>query len=149
MPVNGIKQAIERRSEGKAVPQVAFSDQPAQESGLAYKTKNFGEEESPRLMNSRQSAQGSGLTIGLTNNINKTLIRGGAPPVAPIEENIPLLRKYLVDLFKDVFDKNKAPFPAMKGKDLHIHLKEADVEPYAVHTPLPSRFTFRRLFWNC
>ena len=69
-------------------------------------------------------------------SLTKSLIGAGAPPVAPIEENIPLLRKSLVEKFKDVFDKNRIPFPAMKGKELHIHLINKDIEPYAAHTPL-------------
>ena len=57
-------------------------------------------------------------------------------PYPPIEDNIPLLREWLVNEFKaDVFNEDRIPFPAMKGVDVHIHLVDKDVTPYAVHTP--------------
>ena len=57
-------------------------------------------------------------------------------PYPPTEENIPLLRKWLVNEFKqDVFNEDRIPFPAMKGEDQHIHLIDSSAPAYAVHTP--------------
>ena len=117
--VNSCQSVLDR-----ALPQVSLCD-PAQKS-----------------MNSCQSVLDSNSLM--TSDLSKSLIRGGAPPVAPVEENIPLLKKYLINQFKDVFDKNRIPFPAMKGKDLHIHLIDSDVEPYAVHTPVPVAFHLKQ-----
>ena len=58
-------------------------------------------------------------------------------PFKLTEENIPKLRAWLVDHFKDsVFATNKTPFPVMSGISHRIHLKET-AEPFAIHTPIP------------
>ena len=52
------------------------------------------------------------------------------------ESSVPLLKKYIIDAFKDsAFDKS-APFPILNHKPGHIHLKP-NAEPYAVHCPIP------------
>ena len=66
------------------------------------------------------------------------------PPFAPVDENISLLKQWLIDEFKkDVFNGDRVPFPSMKGKDLHIHLIDKDAPAYAVHTPTPIAFHFQ------
>ena len=58
-------------------------------------------------------------------------------PYPPVEDNVSLLRDWLVRQFKeDVFNENRIPFPSMRGRDQHIHLINEHVVPHAVHTPL-------------
>ena len=82
--------------------------------------------------------------VGPTTEVVHVRIPEVNPPVAPTEENIPALRKFLIDTFKTVFDKERVPFPAMRGKDLHIHLIDANAEPFSVHTPLPVPFHLQK-----
>ena len=150
LPIDGPSMA--GRNEGRALPQVSYVHTAQEPDPQVQGTTDDGGTESEVLpqvsyvhtaqesVNSRQSVHGSSYMLNSTGNLSKSLIRGGAPPFAPIEQNIPLLKKYLIGQFKDVFDKSRIPFPAMKGKDLHIHLVDTNVEPYAVHTPVPVAF---------
>ena len=56
-------------------------------------------------------------------------------PVAPIEENIPKLRKYLIDCFaSSVFNQQK-PFPKLSTPPARIHLKEDFAIPKPAYQP--------------
>ena len=57
-------------------------------------------------------------------------------PYPPTESSIPILRKYIVDSFRDSALDRSPPFPKMKTTKGHIHLKPNAV-PYAVHSPIP------------
>ena len=63
-------------------------------------------------------------------------------PFAPIEENIPKLKKWLIDSFSSVFIPPEGTLPTMDCKEHHIHLKEGAI-PYAVHSPIPSPHHWR------
>ena len=49
--------------------------------------------------------------------------------------NVPKLKDHLIRSFPKVFEKPK-PFPEMKCKPVHIHLKDG-AKPHAIHTPIP------------
>ena len=70
---------------------------------------------------------------------NSTRLPPEAPkqiPFAPTEENIPKLKKYIIDAFAaSAFDRSP-PFPSMTTKTAHIHLKDNSI-PAAQHTPIP------------
>ena len=57
-------------------------------------------------------------------------------PHAFVESSIPVLKKYIIDAFKDTAFSKDPPFPAMNHRKGHIHLKP-DAIPYAVHSPIP------------
>ena len=90
----------------------------------------------PNPMYSRQdTSQVSGIT-------KESLPRTNPPekpnkiPYAPTPENIPKLKKYLLDKFATSTFNKSAPFPSMKTTPAHIHLKP-DAVPYARHSPIP------------
>ena len=56
-------------------------------------------------------------------------------PHPPTDENIPKLKRYLVEKFPSVFKKS-TPFSEMKCKPVRIHLKDG-ATPFARHTPIP------------
>ena len=58
-------------------------------------------------------------------------------PFNPTEENIDKLKSWLVDNFKESVFREEKPLSVMTGKDHHIHLKNQDVEPFAVGSPIP------------
>ena len=45
-------------------------------------------------------------------------------PHNDIDENIPLLEKWLLETFKDVFNTKRHPLAVMSGKPQHIHIQE-------------------------
>ena len=57
-------------------------------------------------------------------------------PYVFTETNIPLLKQYIIDSFKDSAFNSSPPFPVMNHRKGHIHLK-SDAIPYAVHSPIP------------
>ena len=58
-------------------------------------------------------------------------------PYPPTEENIPLLHKYLLQVFsRSTFNVDAKPLPTMSGPPFHIHLEDEPVK-HAVHTPAP------------
>ena len=57
-------------------------------------------------------------------------------PHPPVESSIPLLRKYIVDNFRDSALDRSPPFPKMKTTKGHIHLQPNAI-PFAVHSPIP------------
>ena len=57
-------------------------------------------------------------------------------PHPPTVENVPLLKQYILDSFKNSAFNNDPPFPTMNAKPAHIHLKP-DAIPHAVHSPIP------------
>ena len=67
-------------------------------------------------------------------------IAGGAPeklPYNPTEDNVPLLKQYLLQRFSGTtFNVSRKPFPVMNGAPHHIHLLP-DAVPHAYHTPIP------------
>ena len=78
----------------------------------------------------------------LSSNANDNGYRRSPPerpttmPYPPTEDNVPALRQYLLDKFKNsAFDKS-APFPILDSKPGHIFLKP-DAIPHACHTFIP------------
>ena len=79
---------------------------------------------------------------------NSDLVSGGdaplrKPPPRPlhapcefIESAVPVLKRYIIDSFKDSAFCKEPPFPAMKHSKGHIHVKPGAI-PYAVHSPIP------------
>ena len=63
-------------------------------------------------------------------------------PYPPTEENVPKLKQFLVDTFKETAFNKSTPFPAMETKPVHIHLKENAV-PHAHHVPIPVPFHWK------
>ena len=58
-------------------------------------------------------------------------------PFPPTPENVPKLKKYIVDKFsKSAFNADDTPFPALSTPPFKVHLKP-DAVPHAVHTPIP------------
>ena len=57
-------------------------------------------------------------------------------PFEPVPENVPKLKKYILDQFASSTFNRSAPFPEMKTPPARIHLKP-DAIPYARHTPIP------------
>lgn len=57
-------------------------------------------------------------------------------PHPPVESSIPVLRKYIVDHFRNSALDRSPPFPKMNTTKGHIHLKP-DAVPFAVHSPIP------------
>ena len=57
-------------------------------------------------------------------------------PYPPVESNVPKLRQYIVEKFKDSAFDRSAPFPKMNTKQGHIYLKP-DAVPHAVYSPIP------------
>ena len=58
-------------------------------------------------------------------------------PYPAIPENIPKLKKWLLDSFSETtFNTRASVLPVMSGKPHKIHLKEG-VIPFAAHTPIP------------
>ena len=83
-------------------------------------------------------------TTGRTRDVSKDLpLRPQQTPYPPTVENIPKLKKWLVDSFeKTAFSKidEDGNFPFMlAGPPAHIHLKEGAV-PRARHNPIPVPF---------
>ena len=59
--------------------------------------------------------------------------RPNALPFEPTEENIPMLKQYIIEQFsKSAFDRT-APFPIITGPPAHIHLRP-DAKPSQRHT---------------
>ena len=57
-------------------------------------------------------------------------------PYAPTEDNVPLLKQWLLERFSGTtFNVSRRPFPIMSGKPHHIHLLPGAV-PHAYHTPI-------------
>ena len=80
-------------------------------------------------------------------NINKSKPKQSATsrphiPYSFVESSVPVLKKYIIDAFKDTAFSREPPFPAMNHRKGHIHLK-ADAIPYAVHTPIPVPHHFK------
>ena len=57
-------------------------------------------------------------------------------PYSPVESSVPVLRKYIIDSFRDSALDRSPPFPKMKTTKGHIHLQPNAV-PFAVHSPIP------------
>ena len=57
-------------------------------------------------------------------------------PFPPTEENIPKLKNWLLEHFKESVFTKSTPFRSMKCKPVHIHLKP-DAVPHARHVPVP------------
>ena len=57
-------------------------------------------------------------------------------PFPPLRENVPKLKKYIVDQFGSSAFNDSPPFPNLSGPDGKIHLKPNPV-PKAVHSPIP------------
>lgn len=57
-------------------------------------------------------------------------------PYNDIDENIPLLEKWLLETYKDVFNTERHPLAVMSGKPQHIHIQE-NAAPTAIHSPIP------------
>ena len=65
------------------------------------------------------------------------ITRPDRTPYPPIDENIDLLQKWLLDTFsKSTFNVSAKPLPTMSGPPLHIHLAKDAIE-YRAHTPVP------------
>ena len=64
-----------------------------------------------------------------------------AMPCSATKANIHKLKDHLISSFPTVFEKPK-PFPEMKCKPVHIHLKE-NAKPHAIHTPIPVPIHWR------
>ena len=62
-------------------------------------------------------------------------------PCSATKANIHKLKDHLISSFPTVFEKPK-PFPEMKCKPVHIHLKE-NAKPHAIHTPIPVPIHWR------
>ena len=56
-------------------------------------------------------------------------------PYPATTANVPKLKDHLIRSFPKVFEKSN-PFPEMKCKPVHIHLKDG-AKPHAIHTPIP------------
>jgi hypothetical protein len=64
-------------------------------------------------------------------------------PFPATEENIPKLKKYLVDKFNDTVFNKSSPFRSMNCVPAHIHLKE-DAKPHAIHSPFSIPMHWRQ-----
>ena len=72
----------------------------------------------------------------ISNGDTESLDRPISMPYPPTEENIPKLKAFLLDKFRDSVFSKSTPFRSMKCKPAHIHLK-SDAVPYATHVPIP------------
>ena len=64
-------------------------------------------------------------------------------PFAPISENVPQLKQYIVKSFaSSAFNSSDVPFPALPPPHAKLYLKSNPV-PYAMHTPIPVAHHFR------
>ena len=64
-------------------------------------------------------------------------------PYPLLEENIPKLKQYFRDKFRDTAFNRTWPFPAMPMPPAHIHLNE-NAKSYAHHTPIPIPFHWKK-----
>ena len=58
-------------------------------------------------------------------------------PYSPVESSVPVLRKYIIDSFRDSALDRSPPFPKMKTTKGHIHHLQPNAVPFAVHSPIP------------
>ena len=94
------------------------------------------------------------LEVAAASNSERKMATGSAQPTLPprpkknpflpMEDNVPLLEKWLLDKFSDTtFNVNADQLPTMKGKPHKIHLKE-DAVPVAAHTPIPIPYHWKK-----
>ena len=65
-------------------------------------------------------------------------------PYPPTPENIPKLKTYLLEQFRNTTFNNKSSFPAMNSKPAHIHLNPS-AKPNARHTPIPILIRWKQV----
>ena len=65
-------------------------------------------------------------------------------PYDAVDQNTPLLEKWLLENFSSVFNAEKYPLAVMSGKLHHIHLQENTV-PTATHSPNRFLYTGRKM----
>ena len=69
--------------------------------------------------------------------------RPKALPFPPVEENVPMLEKWLLDKFgKLCFDIDIEPLPPMNTKEQHFHLQK-DHRVYTARTPIPVAYHWK------
>jgi transposase InsO family protein len=68
--------------------------------------------------------------------------RPTALPFAATEENVPRLKKFLIETFEKTVFSRGTPFRSMNCPPAHIHLKD-DAQPHAVHIPYTIPIHYR------
>ena len=95
----------------------------------------------------KKSSQKANVSLGLTAKTDPKLPnRPTKIPFHPTPENVPKLKNWLIDAFKDTaFSKagKNGKFPHLSGPPAHVHLKSSSL-PRARHCPIPVPFHLKK-----